>query len=144
MIEKQGALNIDCVYKASERLMQIQGAKFFPDPKLALADTADADHGRANFYDGPDMQQYDEAALEKVGTLRFCCCCCCCCCCCWIDSSIIRYVVFSTPSWAQFYKYLEEHGVNDEFAGFLDAFATLKERRNYADWLKSVGKFLDA
>ncbi len=45
---------------------------------------------------------------------------------------------------AQFYKYLEEHGVDDEHAAFLDAFATLKERRNYADWLKSVGKFLDA
>ena len=44
----------------------------------------------------------------------------------------------------KFYKYLEEQGVDEEFAGFLDAFSTLKERRDYADFLRATGKFLDA
>ncbi len=88
-------------------LPKTQATKFYGDSKLAIEDSAAADYARRAVYDGPDLQQYDEAALEK------------------------------------FYKYLEEQGVDDEFAAFLDAFATLKERRDYADWLRSVGKFLD-
>ena len=85
-----------------------QGTKFYHDSKLATDDSAAADHQRRAIYDGPDLQSYDEAALEK------------------------------------FYKYLEEQGVDEEFAGFLDAFSTLKERRDYADFLRATGKFLDA
>jgi complement component 1 Q subcomponent-binding protein len=104
----KGTLSFDCVYRTGDRVMQIQSTKFFPDSKVAVEDSAPADHSRRCVYDGPDLQQYDEAALEK------------------------------------FYQYLEEQGVDDDFAAFLDAFSTLKERRDYADYLRTVGKFLDA
>lgn len=102
----KGALAFDCVYRQAQ--VQIQSCKFYPDSKTAMEDSAVAEHNRRSLYDGPDLQAYDEAFLEK------------------------------------FYAYLEERGINDEFGEFIDTFAVLKERRDYADWLRSVGKFLDA
>lgn len=43
----------------------------------------------------------------------------------------------------KFFQYLEERGVDEEFAQFCDTFAVLKERRDYSDFLRATGKFLE-
>eukprot|EP00455_Lapot_gusevi_P018294 TRINITY_DN1995_c0_g1_i1.p1 TRINITY_DN1995_c0_g1~~TRINITY_DN1995_c0_g1_i1.p1 ORF type:complete len:282 (+),score=118.10 TRINITY_DN1995_c0_g1_i1:54-848(+) len=44
----------------------------------------------------------------------------------------------------RFYEFLEERGIDNEFANFVQAFSRVKERRDNAEWLKFVGKFVDA
>ena len=101
----QGALNFDLTVRNGA--IQLDSVRLFPNGKLAIENSVTSDFERRSYYEGPDINTYDEALIEK------------------------------------FYQYLEERGITNEFAEFIDSFSILKERRDYRDWLRTAGKFLE-
>ena len=52
----QGSMCFDCTYRQSG--LQIETSKFYQDSKIAVEDSAVADHSRRTVYEGPDLSMW--------------------------------------------------------------------------------------